>query len=331
MASVTPGYYVLVEVQPSGYFSLWEDDTSEDFDSLSNIVPNDNIIPITVESSELDTRNFFVEVISPGIISGYVFDDFNGDQAPQPAEGLSGVTIRLSTDNDANGVADGPAVATVLTNSVGYYTIGGMAVGNYVLAEQQPAGYTNVLDIDPTNDGDVVPNTNMTNDTLPLTLTNAEVDAENFFIEATPCNQYVTTTEDNVPGSLRFAIQCAQNWDTIYFSPSLSNQTIHITAGRIEINKNLYVYSNINPTVMVKSDNSGAFKIYAGNTVEFKGINFTSGISGTLGAQFENYGHLILWDSQVFRNVLLNPNDYLIYNHAPGDITTKGTFQLHNN
>jgi hypothetical protein len=286
---------------------------------------------VTVESSELDTRNFFVEVISPGIISGYVFEDFNGDQAPQSAEGIPGVTVKLHADTNADGIADGAPVATVTTNGVGFYTIGGMATGNYVLVEVQPNGYNSILDIDPTNDGDVVPNTNMMNDTLPLTLTNAEVDAENFFIDATPCNQYVTTTEDNVPGSLRFAIECAQDWDTIYFHTALSNQIVHITAGRIDINKNLYIYSNISPTVDVKSDISGAFKIFAGNTVEMKGINFTSGLSGTLGAQFENYGHLILWNSQVFRNALLAPGEYLIYNHSPGDLTTKGTFQLHNN
>jgi hypothetical protein len=80
---------------------------------------------------------------------------------------------------------------------------------------------------------------------------------------------------------------------------------------------------------MIKSDINGAFKINNGNTVEFKGINFTSGLSGYPGAQFENYGHLILWDCQVFRNPNLGPNDYLIYNHNPGDITTKGSFQVH--
>jgi hypothetical protein len=133
MASITPGYYVIIETQPSGYFSLWEDDTSEDFDSLSNLVPNDNIIPVTVESSELDTRNFFVEVISPGIISGYVFEDFNGDQASQPAEGIPGVSVKLHADANADGIPDGAPVATVTTNGVGFYTIGGMATGNYVL------------------------------------------------------------------------------------------------------------------------------------------------------------------------------------------------------
>jgi hypothetical protein len=170
----------------------------------------------------------------------------------------------------------------------------------------------------------------MMNDTIPVSLANAEVDAENFFIDAIPCSQFVTTAEDNVPGCLRFAIECAQDWDTIYFHPTLANQIIHINGSRIEINKNLYIYSNINPTVDVKSDVSGAFMIAAGNTVEMKGIIFTSGLSGTLGAQFENYGHLILWNSQVFRNSLLAPNEFLIYNHSPGDITAKGTFQLHN-
>ncbi len=331
MASITPGYYVIVELQPSGYFSLWEDDTSEDYDSLSNVVPNDNIIPCTIEPNEIDTRNFFVEVISPGIITGYVFEDFNGDQAPQPAEGIPGVTIDLFQDTNADGLPDGSPVASVMTSSIGFYTIGNMAVGNYVLSEQQPSGYDSVLDIDPTNDGDVVPNTNMMDDLIPVTLTNAEVDAENFFIESTTCNQYVTTTEDNVPGSLRFAIECAQDWDTIFFHPTLANQTLHLNAGRIDINKNLYIYSEINPTVMVNSDNSGAFKIEAGNTVELKGINFTSGLSGYPGAEFENYGHLVLWNCEVFRNSLLPAMDYLIYNHDPGDLTTKGTFILHSN
>jgi|GEM_PF-3961311 len=330
MASITPGYYVIVELQPSGYFSLWDDDTSEDFDSLSNLVPNDNIIPVTIEPGEVDTRNMFSEVITPGIITGYVFDDYNGDQVPQSAEGVPGATIRLHRDNNADGVADSAAIVSVITNEIGYYTIGGLVPGNYVLTEQQPAGLISILDIDPTNDGDVVPNTNMMNDTMPLTLTNAEVDAENFFIEATPCSRYVTTTVDSVPGSLRFAIQCAQNYDTIYFDPSLSNQILHINAGRIEIDKNIYIYSTLQPTVIIKSDNIGAFKILPGNMVEFKGVNFTSGLTGYPGAEFENYGHLILWNGEVFRNALLPPGDHLIYNHDPGDITVKGTFQLHN-
>jgi hypothetical protein len=331
MASITPGYYVIVELQPSGYFSLWDGDTTEDFDSLSNLIPNDNIIPITVEPGEVDTRNLFAEVISPGIITGYVFNDYNGDQAPQSAEGIPGVTIHLHRDNNADGIPDSAAIVSVATNGIGFYTIGNMDIGNYVLVEQQPSGFDNVLDIDPTNDGDVVPNTNMMNDTLPLTLTNAEVDAENFFIEATPCSQIVTTTEDNVPGCLRFAIQCAGNLDTIYFNSALSNQTLHISAGRIQINKNLYIYSTITPTVMIKSDNSGAFEILAGNMVEFKGVNLTSGLTGFPGAEFDNYGHMILWDTQVFRNPLLPPGDYLIYNHTPGDMTMKGTVQLHDN
>ena len=331
MASITPGYYVIVELQPSGYFSLWDDDTSEDFDSLSNLIPNDNIIPVTIEPGEVDTRNLYSEVVSPGIITGYVFDDYNGDQIPQSAEGISGVTISLSRDNNTDGIADSAAIVSTVTNGVGFYTIGGMGAGNYVLTEQQPAGYASILDIDPTNDGDVVPNTNMMNDTLPLTLTNAEVDAENFFIEATPCSQYVTTTEDNVPGSLRFAIQCAQNLDTIYFGPALSNQTLHINGGRIEINKDVYIYSTLQPTVMIKSDNIGAFKILPGNMVEFKGINFTSGLTGSPGAEFENYGQLKLWDGEIFRNALLPTGDYLIFNQVPGEITIKGIFKIHNN
>jgi hypothetical protein len=329
MASLTPGYYVIVETQPSGYFSLWDDDTSEDFDSLSNINPNDNIIPVTIEPNEIDSRNFFVEVVSPGIISGYVFEDFNSSQTPQPEEGIPAVVVNLHTDNNADGIADGGPVATAMTNGIGFYTFGGMALGNYVLVEVQPAGYNNVMDIDPSNDGDVVPNTNMMNDTLPLTLSNTENDADNFFIESTPCSQFVTTTQDDVPGSLRYAIACADDWDTIKFHTILTNQVLHINAGRIEIDKNLYIHSTLSPTVMIQSDNSGAFKIFAGKTVEFKGIDFTSGLSGYPGAEFDNYGHLILWNDQVYKNPLLLPGDYIIFNDDGAELTIKGTFQLH--
>ena len=151
MATVTPGYYVIVQTQPNGYFSLWDDDITNDHDSLNNVNPNDNIIPTTVEPSEIDSNNYFVEVTNPGIITGYVFDDFNNSQTPQPAEGLQGVLIDLFTDNNMNGIPDpGGFVASASTNSVGFYTFGGLVPGNYVMVEHQPAGYNSVKDFDPT-------------------------------------------------------------------------------------------------------------------------------------------------------------------------------------
>ena len=329
MATITPGYYVIVETQPANYFSLYDEDATEDYDSLSNLIPNDNIIPVTVEPSEIDSNNNFIEISSPSIISGYVFEDFDNNQAPANIEGIQGVTVQLHTDNDQNGVAD-PAglVGTTTTNGQGFYTFGGYAIGNYVLVELQPAGYNNIQDIDPSNDNDMVPNTNMTDDIIPVTLTNAENDANNYFKEFSICSKIVTTVLDNVPGSLRYMIDCAGNGDTIIFHPALVNQTLHLNAGRIEFNKDLHILSSINPPLMIQADVSGAFKILSGITAEFKNLYITSGLSGFPGAAFDNYGQLILWDVFVFRNALLPSTDYLIFNGIPGLFTAKGNVQI---
>ena len=74
----------------------------------------------------------------------------------------------------------------------------------------------------------------------------------------------------------------------------------------------------------IHSDIPGAFKINSGFTAEFKNINFTSGLSGHLGAAFENYGQLILWDASVVKNLLLMPGNYLLFNGATGMTTSKG-------
>jgi len=62
--------------------------------------------------------------------------------------------------------------------------------------------------------------------------------------------------------------------------------------------------------------------------VEFKNLNFTSGLSGQPGAAFESYGNLILWDSKIFKNSFLPPGNYLIYTGPPGIMTAKGNIQI---
>lgn len=74
----------------------------------------------------------------------------------------------MYTDTDLNGVADiGGLVTSATTSSSGYYTIPDIPAGSYVIIELQPADYTSVKDIDVSNDGDAVPNTNIVNDTIP--------------------------------------------------------------------------------------------------------------------------------------------------------------------
>ncbi len=138
----------------------------------------------------------------------------------------------------------------------------------------------------------------------------------------------MTNTNDSGPGSLREIIECIADGGTIGFHPSLADAIIHLTSDRIIIDKEVYINSTLSPRVWVHSDIPGAFKINSGSTVQFKNINFTSGLSGTPGAAFENYGHLILWDASVIRNPMLLPGNYLIYNGVPGILTAKGVLQI---
>jgi hypothetical protein len=331
MAALTPGYYVIVQVQPAGYLSLMDEDTSStiDIDSVLNLNLNDNIIPVTVEPSELDADNIFWEIPSPGTITGYVFEDFNNNQAPAPIEGIPGVTVELFTDANQNGIADpGGFVISTETSSTGFYTFENVQPGSYVIIEQQPADFNNVKDFDASNDADIVPNTNQLNDTIPATITNGEIDAGNYFIESSVCSRLVTTIQDDVTGSLRYMIDCAEENDTISFHPLLASQTLELTAGRLEIDKDLVIYSQVDPRLMIKSFVNGGVKIMEGASVEFRNIDVTSGLSGFPGVAFDNYGELTLWDVIVIRNTLFTGPEYLIFNGVNGILTLKGTTNI---
>jgi hypothetical protein len=331
MVNLTPGPYVLVETQPSGYTSLYELDETNDNDTLvTNNLPNDNVIPVTVEPQEIDADNVFVEVANPGDISGYVFEDLNNNNIPDAGEGIPGVILTVYADLNANGVADpGGFVDTAITNSSGFYIILDLDPTNYVIFETQPAGFNSISDIDVSNDNDVVPNTNTMNDTIPFTIGIDELDEGNYFKEVIACTNMVENTNDSGPGSLRYVLECADSGDTIVFSTALQNQTIHLTSTWIDINKNIYIHSSLaSPRIMIYSDVPGAFKISSGYTVEMKNIEITSGITGQQGAAIENYGNLTLWDVSVHRNPLLPTTNYLIYNTGTAQLILKGACDL---
>ena len=329
IVNLVPGQYVIGQVDLPNYYSVMDLDETNDNDTIVPSDPNDNLIPVTLEPSEVDADNVFVDAVSPGIINGYVFEDHNNNGLPEAGEGIAGVSIQLHTDVDQDGTADpGGLVAETITSSIGFYVFSEVENADYVLTEMQPAGYNNVKDIDLTEDGDVVPNTNMTNDTLPVTIANGETDSHNFFKESTTCGQFVTNTNDSGPGSLRYILDCTASGDTIGFHSNLANQVIHLTSERIVFDKEIYLHSTLSPRVRIHSDIPGAFLISPGYLVEFKNINFTSGLSGHPGAAFENYGMLILWDSNILKNALLLPGNTLIYNGNEGMLTAKGIIQI---
>lgn len=219
----------------------------------------------------------------------------------------------------------------VLTSSNGDYAFMDIPVGNYVVVEAQPVDYISVIDFDQSNDGDMVPNTDTQNDTLPATLANGEVDAQNYFIDVSECSLLVTNTNDFGSGSFREAINCAVSGDTVRFSAALNGMTIHINSGRILIDKNIFIHSSVSPRIIIASDIDGLFDIAAGFTVEFKLLDIISGYAGNVGAAFNNLGILKLQDVSILRNPLLPPGEYLIRNGPASQLFLSGNCFLEMN
>lgn len=199
-------------------------------------------------------------------------------------------------------------------------------IGSYVLVEVNPANYVSMKDYDSSNDGDIVPNTNMNNDTIPLTITNAENDANNYYIDAIACPLLVTNPGDGGYGTLRYMIDCAEDGDTIRFAAGMAGQTITINSTMLILDKDLVFLSTLIPTVTITSTINGLFDIHNGSTAEFRDLNIISGLSpGNTGAAFDNLGNLKLHNVNVRKNAMFPSGQYLIRNKNGSSMLLSGT------
>lgn len=322
MATITPGHYVIVETQPVGWVSIDDFDDSDDADAVPNISNLDNKIPATILPGELDSMNNFIEGPQPAMITGYVFIDNDNDQVPDAGEGLTNVLVSLYEDEDLDGEADSPLIiASALTDGNGMYTISNVVVGSYVLVAPTPNGYLSVRDYDASNDGDLVANTNQNNDTIPLTLINAEIDEHNYFIDAAICSRVVTSLSDNGYGTLRYNIECAEAGDTITFHPLLAGQTININSDPLDLPRDIVILSTLSPKVIIASSTNGLFFIPATTDAEFNNLIISSGLTdGSIGAAIDNSGSLKLVETEVRKNPIPASGIPLVLN-KPGAVS----------
>ena len=107
-----------------------------------------------------------------------------------------------------------------------------------------------------------------------------------------PC-QIVSNTSENEPGSLRYAINCARDGDTILFHTDIAGDTI-VLSDSLLLDKNL-VFLNLNSnTVTINGENTlHALHIATGKTVEFVHLDLISGSTGN-GRAIRNLGDLKL-------------------------------------
>src|SRR5205085_2951097 len=97
---------------------------ASDPDGVASANDPDNEIPVTLVPAEGDLDNDFIEDPFPGSITGHVNDD--------AGSAINGILISLYHDSNADGLPDGPLVAST-TTSAGLYIFTGVEPGLYVL------------------------------------------------------------------------------------------------------------------------------------------------------------------------------------------------------
>ena len=170
---VMPGNYVVVQTQPAGLNSIFDEDQSPDGDAFDGDTTVDNQIAVTVTSGELDDSNNFGEQ-APASIEGQVLVDNDGDGTGDT--GLGGVEIILQDDA-------GATVGSTTTAADGSYSFTGLTPGDYTVVETQPSGYLSVSDQDQSPDGDPQDADTTVDDQIGVLLIPGETDTGNDFVE----------------------------------------------------------------------------------------------------------------------------------------------------
>jgi hypothetical protein len=157
--NVVPGKYVVVETSPASYIS-----------TADSAGANDDRVPLTVTHAD-STGNNFLDTILYSVSGQIRYDSDNDGNLGDADNGLAGASVALFTDPNGDGnPADGVQVGVaVTTTGTGNYTFPNVVPGKYVVVETNPAGYISTADSAGAND-----------DSVPLTITNANSTGNNF-------------------------------------------------------------------------------------------------------------------------------------------------------
>jgi len=120
-----------------------------------------------------------------------------------------------------------------------------------------------------------------------------------------PCSdcRIVYSVEDNGPGTLREAINCALPGDTVRFAYFIAGDSIMLTSIQIALDKHISVIANKNFSIYVNGTGTErVFDILDGNNVLLEGLSLISGTSND-GAGIKNNGNIKLKDINLYYNV----------------------------
>lgn len=143
---------------------------------------------------------------------------------------------------------------------------------------------------------------------------------------------FVVNNDDDGFGSLRYAINCAVDGDTINFSPLLLNDSIQLTTGPLLVFQNdLYINADPSKNLIVDGSlepNTLFTGINGFTDLKIKGLNIMSG-TDPFGGAIQNGGLLTLENLNIVDTY--NDSATVIATFNGGTVIIKGTVQLLNN
>jgi len=128
-----------------------------------------------------------------------------------------------------------------------------------------------------------------------------------------PCI-WVTNTNDAGTGSLRSALGCSNNGDSILFSPALDYSTINITSSTLNLSHNLSLTSSLSKNITIDASAiDKALHTTSGIDITMEGLKVKCGNSTTTRC-LENNGTLKL-KNMIFIDTLIGTNGKSIKNN----------------
>jgi len=128
-----PGWYQVVETQPTGYFSVGAKPGTVNGQVRGSVLNSDVLTEIQLFGGENSIRNDFAEAL-PNSLAGHVGLAVPGLCGTPNTPPISNVEIRLLN-------AAGSVIQTTFTDAQGNYKFDNLAPGTYSIQEIQPEGY----------------------------------------------------------------------------------------------------------------------------------------------------------------------------------------------
>ncbi len=145
------GYYDFINIGPGNYLVAFTTPAGST-PSVSNVGGDDNIdsdpvngivnVTIAVNQSDFTIDAGYCNLPGNLRLGNLVWNDSDGDGKKDPNEYvISGITVSLYEDANADNLPDGPAISTYVTGNDGMYSFTNLAGGKYIISIPVIPGY----------------------------------------------------------------------------------------------------------------------------------------------------------------------------------------------